>query len=278
MEFARHSSRKYQESRVPTAVPQPPSPDEVPLPSLSYKEYSPWQRNRLVTSTVQTCVQQATTASEWLNGEGPCQSRLTGAASTNANSAPAGDQVMHAHRTMIPAAVGPGLASGERRGKGASRPSQSVQQPQRPQQRRTPLTAEKVLENHITTVMVAKFPPQCTQDWLVHQLMDDGFRWHVDYVYMPLEDMVTYASKGYAFINLTTPDAAAALVAAWSGRCLVDMGDEAGEDMSAYMMTFLAADCQGLEKHLQKMRCSKLSRLRNPHIRPYVAPFAQWWR
>eukprot|EP00971_Amphidinium_carterae_P298401 5929093-Amphidinium_carterae.1 len=39
--------------------------------------------------------------------------------------------------------------------------------------------------------------------------------------------MVTYASKGYAFINLTTPDAAAALVAAWSGRCLVDMGDEA---------------------------------------------------
>jgi len=141
---------------------------------------------------------------------------------------------------------------------------------------RVPLTPEMVLDAEITTLMVAKFPPQCTQDWLVGMLIEGGFQWHFDYVYMPLQDMATYTSKGYAFINMTTVEAASRLVAEWTGLCFLDQ--EYLDRRGTYAMSFSAADIQGLESLLQKMRRSKLARLRNPHIRPWVAPFVQWQR
>jgi len=133
--------------------------------------------------------------------------------------------------------------------------------------RREWLTSEAVLEAGTTSLMLHGLPPSCTKDMLLRHLNQTGFKGHFDYVHMPF-DLKSFVTKGYAFVNMTSCEAAAALVDAWTGASLVP---EAGALGHPLVLSFTAAAQQGLEAQVQEMHKSKLVHIRNPHYRPFIA-------
>jgi len=129
------------------------------------------------------------------------------------------------------------------------------------------LTSEEVCEKEIKSVMLRNVPQSCGQDDVVAKLHEDGFQGQFDFVYAPF-DLRRSSTKGYVFINMCSVQAAASLVELWTGRSFwpqVSLGYNAP-------LQFSAADLQGLEANTRKMLRSKLQRIRNPRLRPYISP------
>jgi len=124
------------------------------------------------------------------------------------------------------------------------------------------LTSQTVVSKNITTVMMHGLPPgpsgtPFVASWLCEMNLQD----HCDYIYTPY-DIKTDTNHGYAFINLSCVEAAAALVALATGEHLMGHNQE---------VHFLPADIQGAEALVKKMVQRKLHCIRNPQLRPYIA-------
>lgn len=67
-----------------------------------------------------------------------------------------------------------------------------------------------------TTVMLRNMPNNQTRAMLMELLAREGFAGQFDFLYLPM-DFVSRASLGYAFINFSTPEAAANFMTAFNG-------------------------------------------------------------
>jgi len=130
------------------------------------------------------------------------------------------------------------------------------------------LSAEEVQAKQIKSLMLRNFPPSCGQEDVVAKLHHDGFEGLFDFVYAPF-DLQKSSTKGYAFINMVSVEAAASLVQLWSGT---NFAPQPALRAANLPMRFSPADLQGLEANTRKMLRSKLQRIRNPRLRPYISP------
>mmetsp|Transcript_58814 Transcript_58814/g.140220 ORF Transcript_58814/g.140220 Transcript_58814/m.140220 type:complete len:241 (-) Transcript_58814:172-894(-) len=123
------------------------------------------------------------------------------------------------------------------------------------------LTAETVMSKNIATLMMHGLPPTFGTPFVASWLCEMNLQGHFDYIYTPY-DVKTDTNQGYAFINLCSVEAAAALVGLTTGLHLDGHNQE---------VHYMAADIQGAEALLKKMAQRKLHRIRNPQLRPYIA-------
>ena len=85
-----------------------------------------------------------------------------------------------------------------------------------------------------------------------------------DFLYVPF-NLKTSRICGYAFINLVSSDAAAWLVSMWHQRKSL-----CGEHTDKAIF-FSAADEQGFEAHVERLRKNNKRCLRDPRLRPFLS-------
>mmetsp|Transcript_54269 Transcript_54269/g.129353 ORF Transcript_54269/g.129353 Transcript_54269/m.129353 type:complete len:261 (-) Transcript_54269:110-892(-) len=132
------------------------------------------------------------------------------------------------------------------------------------------LTTEMVRQGRFTSLMMRNVPSVIMQENLIRILEQSGFAGRFDYVYMPFH-LAKARTKGYAFINMLSVEDAAALVETWTGVYLTQAANLGPPDLQAMPIYFSTAALQGLEANKQKMRQSKLQRLRNARFKPFFA-------
>jgi hypothetical protein len=113
-----------------------------------------------------------------------------------------------------------------------------------------------------TTLMLRNLPEQIVQQDLIDVLNAAGFAGHFDFLYMP-SIFASGLGKGYAFINLTTPDIATALRSSWEGRSPL------GKSSKGRVRASLA-HIQGRDANIRKWNTRKTMRIRNPNHRPFI--------
>mmetsp|Transcript_16467 Transcript_16467/g.38661 ORF Transcript_16467/g.38661 Transcript_16467/m.38661 type:complete len:276 (-) Transcript_16467:68-895(-) len=123
------------------------------------------------------------------------------------------------------------------------------------------MKAMEVRRKNITTLMMRGLSNASGTPFVASWLCQLNFEDHFDVVYTPY-DIKTHTNQGYAFINFSSVEAAAALVEHASGMYL-EGSDEA--------VQFWIADIQGSEALVKKMAQRKLYRIRNPQLRPHIA-------
>ena len=128
---------------------------------------------------------------------------------------------------------------------------------------RPPLTPAEVKAKSITSVMIHNLPVAVTQSDVVQELEDNGFGKLFDFLYVPY-NLKTSSICGYAFVNLVSSDAAALLVRMWrQQRTLCSQSTNKP-------IFFSAADDQGFEALVQRLRQNNKRSLRDPRLRPVL--------
>mmetsp|Transcript_11210 Transcript_11210/g.20450 ORF Transcript_11210/g.20450 Transcript_11210/m.20450 type:complete len:298 (-) Transcript_11210:79-972(-) len=128
------------------------------------------------------------------------------------------------------------------------------------------LSSREVISKGITTVMMHQIGHGFTQDMLLQCLNKEGFKGGYDYVYLPVGPDGNATSRGYAFINMCSPDLAAALVSKWSGSKAFSAGEEDSPGVF-----FSMAAVQGFDANVMQITQGKLHRNRRPRFLPFVA-------
>mmetsp|Transcript_7702 Transcript_7702/g.16935 ORF Transcript_7702/g.16935 Transcript_7702/m.16935 type:complete len:278 (+) Transcript_7702:197-1030(+) len=123
------------------------------------------------------------------------------------------------------------------------------------------VSGSDVMRKNITTLMMQGLPNTAGTPSVTSWLCQLNFLDHVDVVYTPY-DVKTETNSGFAFINLTSVEAAAALV---------DLAKGTYFEGSDQKLQFLIADIQGSEAVVRQIAQRKLHRIRNPQLRPYIA-------
>jgi len=113
------------------------------------------------------------------------------------------------------------------------------------------------------TVMIRNLPPAVKRRDLVGALDDTGFGGMYDFVYVP-SCFTTGASKCFAFVNFDSQAAASGFAASWHGS------HRFGAPRTEPAINVSAAAIQGLEANLAKWHTTRMRRIRNPELRPYV--------
>mmetsp|Transcript_23998 Transcript_23998/g.55401 ORF Transcript_23998/g.55401 Transcript_23998/m.55401 type:complete len:298 (-) Transcript_23998:99-992(-) len=128
------------------------------------------------------------------------------------------------------------------------------------------LSTREVMAKGITTVMMHQIGHCFTQDMLLQCLNKEGFKGAYDYVYLPVGPDGSATSRGYAFINMCSPDLAAALVSKWSGSKAFSAGEEGSPGIF-----FSMAAVQGFDANVMQITQGKLHRNRRQRFLPFVA-------
>mmetsp|Transcript_18571 Transcript_18571/g.40588 ORF Transcript_18571/g.40588 Transcript_18571/m.40588 type:complete len:323 (+) Transcript_18571:73-1041(+) len=116
-----------------------------------------------------------------------------------------------------------------------------------------------------TTVMMRNLPSTLSLKALMQEINRSGFRGRFDFCYMPC-DFSTGRSQGFAFVNFLTAEAAHCFFQEWHGsKRFVQKDCDSPLNVSA-------AGIQGLEDNLAKWNTSRTRRIKNPQLRPFVAP------
>lgn len=118
---------------------------------------------------------------------------------------------------------------------------------------------------HVTTVMIRNLPRRLAQKTLLEELNNTGFAGLFDFCYIPC-CFDSGAGKGYAFVNFTTTEAAERLITAWHKT------HRFGLKESDVPLNIAPATVQGLIRNISKWRAPRMSRVRNPNLRPFVVP------
>merc|ERR1719240_1612353 len=111
--------------------------------------------------------------------------------------------------------------------------------------------------------MVRNLPMTLAQSDFLEELDRCGFAGLYDFCYMPCS-FETGHSKGYAFVNFTSTSIANSLVASWhrSRKFDIKLEDPA--------LNVSPAAVQGFHANVAKWTAPRMSRIRNPHLRPFV--------
>jgi len=100
-----------------------------------------------------------------------------------------------------------------------------------------------------TTVMLRNMPNNQSRKMLLQILDREGFAGQIDFLYLPM-DFATRASLGYAFVNFTTPSAAAAFMRTFDGFAQWSIPSRKVCGVS------WSGPHQGLEAHVERYRNS----------------------
>lgn len=122
----------------------------------------------------------------------------------------------------------------------------------------------------VTTLMIRNVPPHVTQRQLLQELTKSGFHGMYDFVYLPCS-FERKANKGYAFVNLVSPEIAGELASAWH---LAHILSRTPADSP---LNVSAAAVQGLAENVRKWD-AKVQRIRNPDLRPYIVGVPEFAR
>lgn len=115
----------------------------------------------------------------------------------------------------------------------------------------------------VTTLMIRNLPRVLSQEGLLRELDQGGLGGQYDFVYVPsLFD--AGESKGYAFVNFTTPEAAETCLRVWH------RGRHCGVAEDAPPLSISPAELQGLEANVRRWSKPRMNRIRNPRFRPFV--------
>ena len=74
--------------------------------------------------------------------------------------------------------------------------------------------ARQVLAASATTLMIRNVPTNVSQCQLIEEIDASGFCELYDFVYLPF-DFDSKRNKGFAFVNMSSPDVAARFVKLW---------------------------------------------------------------
>uniref|UniRef100_A0A7S1AHG0 RRM domain-containing protein n=1 Tax=Noctiluca scintillans TaxID=2966 RepID=A0A7S1AHG0_NOCSC len=124
---------------------------------------------------------------------------------------------------------------------------------------------EVALSDSVTTLMIRNLPRRLAQKTLLEELDNTGFAGLFDFCYMPC-CFDSGAGKGYAFVNFTTVEAAERLITAWHKT------HRFGLKECDVPLNIAPASVQGLIRNTSKWRAPRMSRVRNPNLRPFVVP------
>eukprot|EP00420_Gonyaulax_spinifera_P038376 CAMPEP_0197889114 /NCGR_PEP_ID=MMETSP1439-20131203/23471_1 /TAXON_ID=66791 /ORGANISM="Gonyaulax spinifera, Strain CCMP409" /LENGTH=266 /DNA_ID=CAMNT_0043509069 /DNA_START=106 /DNA_END=906 /DNA_ORIENTATION=- len=115
----------------------------------------------------------------------------------------------------------------------------------------------------ITTLMVRNVPADVTQPGFLEELNISGFAGLYDFCYMP-SFFATGKTKGYAFVNFATSSVAGSFTGAWH------QSRRFGASMREPAINISPAELQGKQANIAKWNTSRLRRIRNPSLRPFV--------
>lgn len=118
-------------------------------------------------------------------------------------------------------------------------------------------------EQRITTLMIRNIPTNIVQQQLVEELDCCGFKGLYDFCYLP-KNFTAKESKGFAFINFLTAQAAGQFVGSWHKQRKFCM------DSAMPSLNISPAALQGLEANKQRWTGGRFKRIRNPQLRPYI--------
>jgi len=119
------------------------------------------------------------------------------------------------------------------------------------------------LASMTTTLMIRNLPLQVAQKAMMDALDNAGFKDCYDFCYTP-SSFETGNSKGYAFINMKTPQLAAQLRDLW--QRMRPFAGFVGETS----LSITPATIQGFEDNVAKWNAPRVKRIRNPNLRPFV--------
>lgn len=108
-----------------------------------------------------------------------------------------------------------------------------------------------------TTLTVRGLPRRWTQSMILDLLDRHGFAGLYDFVYLPF-DFGRLESRGYAFVNTVTPEAARSLVQRLWGYTDPTVN-------SARTLTFCWSDLQGLDEHIKRYKDSAIMHVAVPN-------------
>lgn len=114
-----------------------------------------------------------------------------------------------------------------------------------------------------TTLMIRNLPKTLKQGTLLAELDRTGFQGTYDFCYMPCS-FESGEGKGYAFINFLSAPFATELTRSWHRTRRFGMRPN---DLA---MSCSPAVVQGLEANVAKWSTPRLSRVRNPDLRPFI--------
>jgi len=117
----------------------------------------------------------------------------------------------------------------------------------------------------VSTVMIRNLPSTLSQQQLLEGLNRCGFAACYDFCYMPC-NFQTEENQGIAFVNFTSPAKASELLRSWHRAR--PLGSTTSPELSV-----APAAVQGLEANLRALG-SRLKRIRNPKLRPFVCSAA----
>eukprot|EP00931_Biecheleriopsis_adriatica_P099405 TRINITY_DN7390_c0_g1_i4.p1 TRINITY_DN7390_c0_g1~~TRINITY_DN7390_c0_g1_i4.p1 ORF type:complete len:567 (-),score=138.70 TRINITY_DN7390_c0_g1_i4:99-1730(-) len=113
---------------------------------------------------------------------------------------------------------------------------------------------------YVTTMMIKKIPTNVGQMDLLEELNISGFAGSYDFCYLPC-NFKSSANKGFAFVNFMSPAIAMKFMDSWNGRARFT---------PAAQLSVSTADLQGLQANLKKWAGPRMSRIRNPRLKPFV--------
>jgi len=114
-----------------------------------------------------------------------------------------------------------------------------------------------------TTVMVRNMPVHVSQQRLIMELNAFGFSGMYDFCYLPCT-LSTGKGNGYAFINFTSTSAALAFMSQWHMSYKFNMTPKEPA------LNISLAQLQGKEANVKNWMRSRMRRIRNPKMRPYM--------
>eukprot|EP00927_Polykrikos_kofoidii_P034224 TRINITY_DN29060_c0_g1_i1.p1 TRINITY_DN29060_c0_g1~~TRINITY_DN29060_c0_g1_i1.p1 ORF type:complete len:546 (-),score=81.17 TRINITY_DN29060_c0_g1_i1:397-1794(-) len=114
-----------------------------------------------------------------------------------------------------------------------------------------------------TTIMLRNLPPCMTQKCLLEEINKSGFAGTFDFCYMP-RHFSTGHGKGFAFVNYTSSALATTFIRLWHGSFRF------GLTTSDQPISVTYAVLQGLEANVSKWASSRIRRVKNRDLRPYI--------
>lgn len=114
----------------------------------------------------------------------------------------------------------------------------------------------------VTTVMMRNLPNKYTQQMLLEELQDAGFRFHADFdfFYLPM-DHSNAANLGYCFINFNETSMANAFAAAFQGKKMRRFN-------SNKTVVVMPASIQGYERNYAYYASTRVAQAEDPQYRP----------
>ncbi|CAE8632913.1 unnamed protein product [Polarella glacialis] len=116
------------------------------------------------------------------------------------------------------------------------------------------------------TMMIKNLPPNCSQQELLEQINQSGFSGCYNFGYLPC-NFSSGQAHGFAFVNFTSASAARDFRQAWHDRRWFYSSPV---PRFGPRLAVSPADVQGLQANLKRWGCSRLRRIRNPNLRPFV--------